>query len=164
MAPPVRILPLGGIGEIGMNCMAVEADGRIAIIDCGVLFPGENVGVDVIAPDLSWLVERKERIGAVFLTHGHEDHVGALPFLLRHLSVPVYGTRFTLAMVKGRLAEAGLAADLREVAPGDVRQAGDASPISAEFISVTHSIPDACGLALATPQGTLLHSGDFKID
>jgi ribonuclease J len=164
VAPPVRILPLGGLGEIGMNCMAVEADGRIAVVDCGVLFPDENVGVDVIAPDLGWLAERKEQVGAVFLTHGHEDHVGALPFLLRHLSVPVYGTRFTLAMVKGRLAEAGLAADLREVVPGDVREAGPASPIAAEFLAVTHSIPDACGLALATPQGTLLHTGDFKID
>jgi len=164
VAPPVRILPLGGLGEIGMNCMAVESDGRIAIVDCGVLFPGENIGVDVIAPDLSWLVERRERIGAVFLTHGHEDHVGALPFLLRHVQVPVYGTRFTLATVKGRLAEAGITADLREVQPGDVREAGDASPISAEFVAVTHSIPDACGLALSTPQGLLLHSGDFKID
>jgi len=164
VAPPVRILPLGGLGEIGMNCMAVEADGRIAVVDCGVLFPDENVGVDVIAPDLSWLLERKEQVGAVFLTHGHEDHVGALPFLLRHLQVPVYGTRFTLAVAKGRLAEAGIAADLREVAPGDRRGAGEASPISAEFLAVTHSIPDACGLALSTPQGLLLHSGDFKID
>ncbi|HET9552490.1 MAG TPA: ribonuclease J [Anaeromyxobacteraceae bacterium] len=164
MAPPVRIVPLGGLGEIGMNCLAVEADGRIAVVDCGVLFPDENVGVDVIAPDLGWLLERREQVGAVFLTHGHEDHVGALPFLLRHLDVPVYGTRFTLAMVKGRLAEAGLAADLREVAPGDVREAGEASPIAAELIAVTHSIPGACALALRTPQGTILHSGDFKID
>jgi ribonuclease J len=164
VAPPVRIVALGGLGEVGMNCLAVEADGRIAVIDCGVLFPDENVGVDVIAPDLTWLVERASQVGAVFLTHGHEDHVGALPFLLRHLQVPVYGTRFTLASVKGRLAEAGLAADLREVAPGDVREAGQGSPISAEFVAVTHSIPDACALALRTPQGTLLHSGDFKID
>ncbi len=164
MAPPVRILPLGGLGEVGMNCMAVEADGRIAVVDCGVLFPGENLGVDVIAPDLAWLAERREQVGAVFLTHGHEDHIGALPFLLRQVPVPVYGTRFTLAMVKGRLAEAGVAADLREVVPGDVRPAGEASPLAAEFIAVTHSIPDACGLALSTPQGTLIHTGDFKID
>jgi len=147
-----------------MNCMAVECDGRIAVVDCGILFPNEPIGVDVIAPDLSWLRERRERVGAVFLTHGHEDHVGALPFLLRDLAVPVYGTRFTLALVQPRLAEAGIRADLREVAPGDVRGAGDASPIAAEFFAVTHSIPDACGLALATPQGTILHSGDFKID
>jgi ribonuclease J len=164
VAPPVRLVPLGGLGEIGMNCLAVECDGRIAVVDCGVMFPNEPVGVDVIAPDLAWLRERRERIGAVFLTHGHEDHVGALPFLLRDLAVPVYGTRFTLEIVRPRLEEAGVAADLREVGPGDVRPAGDASPIAAEFFSVTHSIPDACGLALATPQGTILHSGDFKID
>ncbi|WP_245529938.1 ribonuclease J [Anaeromyxobacter dehalogenans] len=164
MAAPVRIVPLGGLGEIGMNCMAVECDGRIAVVDCGVLFPNESLGVDLIAPDLSWLRERREQVGAVFLTHGHEDHLGALPFLLREVPVPVYGTRFTLALLRPRLDEAGVRADLREVRPGDVRPAGDASPIAAEFFSVTHSIPDACGLALSTPQGTLLHSGDFKID
>ncbi len=164
MAAPVRIVPLGGLGEIGMNCMAVECDGRIAVVDCGIMFPNEPLGIDVIAPDLSYLRERRERVGAVFLTHGHEDHLGALPFLLRDVPVPVYATRFTLALLKPRLDEAGVAADLREVVPGDVRPAGDASPLSAEFFSVTHSIPDACGLALRTPQGTIVHSGDFKID
>src|SRR5512146_16287 len=164
MAAPVRIVPLGGLGEIGMNCMAIESDGRIAVVDCGILFPNEPIGVDLIAPDLTWLRERRAQVGAVYLTHGHEDHLGALPFLLRELPVPVYGSRFPLALLRPRLDEAGVAADLREVAPGDVRPAGDASPISAEFFSVTHSIPDACGLALRTPQGTLLHSGDFKID
>ncbi|HSD21855.1 MAG TPA: ribonuclease J [Anaeromyxobacter sp.] len=164
MAPPVRIVPLGGLGEIGMNCMAIEADGRIAVVDCGILFPNEPIGVDVIAPDLGWLRERRERIGAIYLTHGHEDHVGALPFLLREVKVPVYGTRFTLALLRPRLDEAGVDADLREVSPGDVREAGEASPLSAEFYAVTHSIPDACGLAFSTPQGTIVHSGDFKID
>jgi ribonuclease J len=164
VASPVRIVPLGGLGEIGMNCMAIECDGRIAVVDCGIMFPNEPVGVDVIAPDLGWLRERRERVGAVFLTHGHEDHVGALPFLLRDVKVPVYGTRFTLALLRPRLAEAGVEADLREVVPGDVRSAGADSPLAAEFFAVTHSIPDACGLALATPQGTILHSGDFKID
>ena len=147
-----------------MNCMAVECDGRIAVVDCGVLFPNEPIGVDVIAPDLSWLRERREKVGAIFLTHGHEDHIGALPFLLRDVRAPVYGTPFTLALLRPRLEEAGVSADLRVVAGGDLRPAGEASPISARFLSVTHSIPDACGLALSTPQGTLLHSGDFKID
>src|SRR5512140_3383190 len=147
-----------------MNCMAVECDGRIAVIDCGILFPNEPIGVDVIAPDLTWLRERREQVGAIYLTHGHEDHLGALPFLLRDVPVPVYGTPFTLALLRPRLDEAGVKADLRVVAPGDVRPAGEASPISARFFAVTHSIPDACGLALSTPQGTILHSGDFKID
>ena len=164
MAPPVRIVALGGLGEIGMNCMAIECEGRIAVVDCGIMFPNEPVGVDVIAPDLSFLRERRERVGAVFVTHGHEDHLGALPFLLREIPVPVYATRFTLALLRPRLEEAGVTADLREVVPGDVRPAGEASPLSAEFFSVTHSIPDSCGLALRTPQGTILHSGDFKID
>jgi ribonuclease J len=161
---PVRIVPLGGLGEVGMNCLAVEAAGRICVVDCGVLFTDEPFGVDVLVPDLGWLVERREQVDAVFLTHGHEDHVGALPFLLRQVPVPVFGTRFTLAMVKGRLAEAGLTADLREVAPGQVGSASASSPLRAEFIAVTHSIPDACALALTTPQGVVLHSGDFKID
>ncbi len=166
MAPPVRIVPLGGLGEIGMNCMAIACDGRIAVVDCGILFPNEPIGVDVIAPDLTFLRERREEVGAVFLTHGHEDHVGAVPFLLRDLGrkVPVYATRFTLELLRPRLAEAGVEADLRAVVPGDVREAGEASPIAAEYFAVTHSIPDACGLALSTPQGTILHSGDFKID
>jgi ribonuclease J len=166
MASPVRVVPLGGLGEIGMNCMAVACDGRIAVVDCGILFPNEPIGVDVIAPDLGWLLERRAEVGAVYLTHGHEDHVGALPFLLRDLGVrvPVYATRFTLELLRPRLAEAGVDADLREVVPGDVRPAGEASPLSAEFFSVTHSIPDACGLFLGTPQGTIVHTGDFKID
>jgi ribonuclease J len=159
-------VPLGGLGEIGMNCMAIACDGRIAVVDCGIMFPNEPIGVDVIAPDLTFLRERREEVGAVFLTHGHEDHVGAVPFLLRDLGrkVPVYATRFTLELLRPRLVEAGVEADLREVVPGDVREAGDASPLSAEYFAVTHSIPDACGLALSTPQGTILHSGDFKID
>jgi ribonuclease J len=161
MAPPVRIAALGGLGEVGMNCMVLECDGRVAVVDCGVLFPNEPFGVDLVAPDLSWLRERRGLVDGIYVTHGHEDHVGALPFLLRDVPVPVHGPRFALALVRQRLAEAGLAADLREAAPGDVRQAG---PFAAEFVAVTHSIPDSCALAISTPQGTLLHSGDFKID
>lgn len=164
MAPPVRIFALGGLGEVGMNCTVLECEGRIAVVDCGILFPNEPIGVDLVAPDLSWLLERADRVGAVFLTHGHEDHLGALPLLLAEVRAPVYGTRFTLAMLRRRLDEAGIAADLREVAPGDVRDAGEGSPFVAEWIAVAHSIPDACALAIDTPQGTILHSGDFKLD
>lgn len=164
MAPSVRIVALGGLGEVGMNCTVLECDGRLAVVDCGILFPNEPIGVDLIAPDLGWLAERREQVGAIFLTHGHEDHVGALAFLLAEVKAPVYGTRFTLAAVRRRLDEAGVAADLREVVPGDVRDAGDGSPFVAEWIAVTHSIPEACALAIDTPQGTIVHTGDFKLD
>src|SRR5512133_1690728 len=147
-----------------MNCTVLECEGRLAVVDCGILFPNEPIGVDLIAPDIGWLAERREQVGAIFLTHGHEDHVGALALLLAEVKAPVYGTRFTLAMVRRRLEEAGIDADLREVVPGDVRDAGDGSPFVAEWIAVTHSIPDACALAIDTPQGTILHSGDFKLD
>jgi ribonuclease J len=147
-----------------MNCTVLECEGRLAVVDCGILFPNEPIGVDLIAPDLGWLEERRDQVGAVFLTHGHEDHVGALALLLRQVKAPVYGTRFTLAMVRRRLEEAGIDADLRVVAPGDVREAGEGSPFVAEWIPVTHSIPEACALAIDTPQGTIVHTGDFKLD
>jgi ribonuclease J len=147
-----------------MNCTVLECEGRLVVVDCGILFPNEPIGVDLIAPDLAWLEARRDQVGAVFLTHGHEDHVGALAFLLREVKAPVYGTRFTLAMVRRRLEEAGIDADLRVVKPGDSRDAGDGSPFRAEWIPVSHSIPEACALAIETPQGTLLHTGDFKLD
>ena len=147
-----------------MNCMAVECDGRIAVVDCGILFPNEPIGIDAIAPDLSWLRERAGQVGAVYVTHGHEDHIGALAWLLAAVKAPVYAPPFARALIEQRLRESGVEAQVNEVRPGDVRAAGEASPITAEFVAVTHSIPDACALALSTPQGVLVHSGDFKID
>ena len=162
MARPVRIAALGGLGEIGMNCLALECDGRMAVVDCGLLFPSENLGVEAVSPDLSWLALRRAQVGAVLVTHGHEDHIGALPLLLRSVQAPVYGPRLALALLRPRLEEMGVRADLREVRPGDVVL--DGSPFAAEFVAVAHSIPDACGLAVSTPQGMLVHTGDFKVD
>src|SRR5512136_1719531 len=163
MAPQVRIAALGGLGEIGMNCLSIECAERIAVVDCGLLFPAEPFGVEAISPDLSWLRERRDRVDAVLLTHGHEDHLGALPLLLRDVPVPVHGPRLALALLRPRLEEAGVRADLREVRDGEVVRP-PRSPLQAEFVPVAHSVPDACALAIETPQGLVYHSGDFKID
>ena len=160
-----RIIPLGGLGEVGKNMTVYEADGSIVIVDAGLAFPrDEHLGVDLVLPDFSYLVERAHMVRGVVLTHGHEDHVGSLPYLMREVRVPVVAaTRLTLGLVKSKLDEHGLAreADLREVAPGDVLELG---PVRIEFIRMAHSIPDAVAIVLETPGGRVVHTGDYKLD
>jgi ribonuclease J len=160
----VDIIPLGGLGEIGLNMLLFQYQDHILVIDAGLMFPEDYMlGVDIVIPDFSYLLKKKEHIRAIILTHGHEDHIGALPFLLKELDVPVYGSRFTLELVKEKLKEHQLlsATDLREVSHQKILDLG---PFKVEFIRVTHSIPDGYGLAIQTPVGTFVHSGDFKID
>ena len=160
----LRLLPLGGLGEIGMNLMVLEYADEIFLIDCGLMFPEPYMlGVDIVIPDITVLLAVRERIKGIILTHGHEDHIGALPFILPRLKVPVYGTRLTIAMVSRRLEEHDLLAEceLKVIAPGDVVASNN---FSIEFISVVHSIPQGVALAITTPAGVVVHSGDFKID
>jgi ribonuclease J len=160
----LRIIPLGGLGEIGLNMMAVEYGQFILVVDAGLMFPDDYMpGVDLVIPDFQYLKENKDKVKAIILTHGHEDHIGAMPFFLKEFSIPVFGTNFTLELLKEKLREHGLLdqADLRKIKPGDNTQFG---PLTAEYISVNHSIVDGIGLAIDTPEGILIHSGDFKID
>lgn len=160
----LQVIPLGGLGEFGMNCTVLRYGDDIVVIDAGMMFPEDEMfGVDIVAPDFKFLRENKEHVRGVVLTHGHEDHIGGMPFLLSKLSVPVYGTPLTLSLVERRLEEHGLAesADLREVTAGERLELG---PFKFEFIHVTHSIPSALALAITTPLGVIIHSGDFKID
>jgi ribonuclease J len=158
----VSVSFLGGLGEIGRNCAAIEIDGRIAMIDCGLMFPDEHMlGVDLVLPDFGWLVERSADIDCVVLTHGHEDHVGALTFLLSQVDVPVYGAPLALAFARSRLEEAGLKPDLRAVAMGEWVTHGS---FTFMLVPVSHSIPQGAGIAFDTPEGIVLHSGDFKLD
>jgi ribonuclease J len=157
-------IPLGGLGEFGMNMMALRLGDDIMVIDAGMMFPeSELLGVDLVIPDITYLKQNRANVRAIVLTHGHEDHIGALAYILRDLNVPVYGTRFTLALVKKRLEEAGLleSATLREVLPGRLVEIGS---YEIEFISVTHSTIDCVALAVRTPLGVIIHTGDFKID
>ena len=160
----LRLVPLGGLGEFGMNCMALRWQDDIIVIDAGLMFPEEELlGVDIVVPDISYLTENRDKVKAIILTHGHEDHIGGLPWILSELNVPVYGTEFTLALVEGKLDEHRLLddADLIEMLPGRRFTLG---PFSIMPIRVTHSLVDCVALAVHTPVGVVLHTGDFKVD
>jgi len=160
----VRILPLGGVGEIGKNCMVIETDEDAILVDAGLKFPEEEMlGVDLVIPDVSYLQQKLHLLRGIFITHGHEDHIGALPYILPELDVPVYATRLAHGLISVKLREHRLLDEvtLRPMAPGDVVQAGS---FTVEPFAVTHSIPDCVGLAIGTPIGTIVHSGDFKFD
>ncbi|MCU4183730.1 ribonuclease J [Acidiferrimicrobium sp. IK] len=164
MASPVRIVFLGGLGEIGRNCACIEVEGRILILDCGIMFPEADMpGVDLVLPDFTWLLERRDRIEGCIVTHGHEDHCGGLSFLLRDLEFPIYGSSLSLGLARSRIEEAGLLGrtKLIPVKDNERRKIG---PFDVEFIPVTHSVPHGFATAFHTPQGVILHSGDFKID
>ncbi len=160
----LQIIPLGGLGEFGMNCMAVRFGDDIIVIDAGLMFPeAELLGVDIVVPDISYLLENRQRVRGIVLTHGHEDHIGALPWVFSELNVPVWGTEFTLAYVEDKLDEHGLLddADLREMRPNERFKAG---VFTVHPIRVTHSLVDCVALAIHTPLGVIIHTGDFKVD
>jgi len=157
------VIFLGGVGEIGKNMTALEFGDDIMVIDCGSTFPDEQMpGVDLVIPDPAYLIENRDRVRGIVLTHGHEDHIGALPFILKDLKVPVYGTKLTLAILDAKLREAKVTGDLRQVKPSSVIQLG--KNFKAEFVNVGHSIAGSCALSVSTPLGIVFHTGDFKVD
>ena len=162
--PLVRIIPLGGLNEIGKNMTVYECGNDMFIVDCGLAFPDETMlGIDIVIPDFTYVVQNKEKIRGVFIPHGHEDHIGGIPYLMKEIDAPLYATKLTLGLIKNKLKEHGLSNQVKmmEVKPGDTIKAGC---MSVEFIRVNHSIPDACALALHTPAGVIVQTGDFKVD
>jgi ribonuclease J len=160
----VQVIPLGGLGQIGKNSFVVEYAEDMILVDCGLMFPEEDMlGIDYVIPDMTYVKERADRLQGIIITHGHEDHIGALPFVLPELDVPVYGTRLTLGLIRNKLKEAAPQYEPKmiEIRAGDVVELG---PFSVEFVAVCHSIPDGVGLAIHTPVGTIVHTGDFKLD
>ncbi|MBU1227295.1 MAG: ribonuclease J [Actinobacteria bacterium] len=158
----VEITFLGGLGDVGRNCATLDIDGKIALIDCGLMFPEEDMlGVDLVLPDFTSVFARRRDVQCVVLTHGHEDHVGALPYFLSQLNVPVYGTALAVGLARGRIEEAGVTPDLRAVATGTWVDHG---PFRFRLVPVSHSIPQGAGIAFDTPEGIIIHSGDFKLD
>ncbi len=164
MMESVRIIPLGGLGEFGLNMMLIEYGDAAIAVDCGLMFPDANLlGIDLVIPDVSYLLEDRDKLKAIILTHAHEDHVGALPYILKHLDVPIYGTRLTLGLLANKLKEHDLedSAEVHEITAG---QQWEVAPFGLEGIRVTHSLMDCLALAIETPVGTIIHTGDFKID
>ena len=164
MKGKLKVIPLGGMGEIGKNITAIEYNEDIIVIDCGLAFPDEEMyGVDLIIPDIAYLINNREKVRGLLLTHGHEDHIGAIPYILKQLKMPVYGTKLTIGLVKTKLEEHKLIDEIKteSVEIGDILELGS---FKVEFIRATHSIADSCSLAIYTPLGTILHTGDFKID
>jgi len=160
----LKVIPLGGLGAIGKNMLVLEYGEALLVVDAGLMFPDEEMlGIDLVLPDFHYIVENRERVLGIILTHGHEDHVGALPYLLKEVDTPVFGTRLTLALVNSKLGEHGLQGkvSLNEVSPGKDLTLG---PFVVEFLEVCHSIPDGVGLGIHTPVGTIVHTGDFKLD
>ena len=164
MAEKLKIIPLGGLNEIGKNMTAYEYGGEIIVVDCGMAFPGDDMyGIDCIIPDVSYLIKNRARIRGLFITHGHEDHVGAIPYVLKQVNMPIYCTRFTAGLIKLKLEEHQLvkSTKLITVEPGKSVRAGK---FTVEFIHVNHSIADSVAFAIHTHLGTVVHTGDFKID
>ncbi len=160
----LRVIPLGGLNEIGKNLTVLEYKDEKILVDCGMTFPGDEMyGIDVVIPDMTYLVQNKDQIKGLLVTHGHEDHIGGIPYLLRQISdIPIYGTRLTLGLIENKLKEHGLRADMRVVKAGDRVQLGTA--FNAEVLRMTHSVADAVAYSINTPAGTVFHTGDFKID
>lgn len=160
----LKVIPLGGLGEIGKNMTAIEYDDELIVIDCGIAFPDEDMyGVDLIIPDISYLIENESKLKGIFITHGHEDHIGAIPFILKQVNIPIYGTRLTMGLIENKLKEHGLLAttSLNIIKP---RESAKFNHLEVEFIRNTHSIADSCSLAIHTPVGIIFHTGDFKVD
>ena len=160
----LKVIPLGGLGEIGKNMTAIEYNDELIVIDCGIAFPDEDMyGVDLIIPDISYLIENESKLKGIFITHGHEDHIGAIPFILKQVNIPIYGTRLTIGLIENKLKEHGLLAttSLNIIKP---RESAKFNHLEVEFIRNTHSIADSCSLAIHTPVGIIFHTGDFKVD
>ena len=164
MAEKLKIIPLGGLNEIGKNMTVYEYGGEIVVVDCGMAFPGDDMyGIDCVIPDVTYLIKNKNRLRGLFITHGHEDHIGAIPYVLKQVNLPIYCTRLTAGLIKLKLSEHGLvnSTKLITVEAGQTVKAGK---FQVEFIHVNHSIADSVAFAIHTKMGTVVHTGDFKID